>query len=307
VLAGGVGAARFLRGLYPLLDPRALTIVVNTADDDTFFGLHVSPDVDTVIYTLAGIVDPVQGWGIRGDSFRALAALQPHYDDAAWFRLGDLDLATHIFRTEALRSGSSLGAVTARLARAHGVRATVLPMSDAPVRTFVDVAGRGSLPFQDYLVRRRARGRVQRIILRGVRRARPTPAARQALLRADAVVIPPSNPLVSIGPILALPGMRAALRRTAARVAAISPIVGGAPVKGPLHRMLRGLHQEVSPVGVARLYRGLVDVFVLDHRDANLAPRIARLGMRPVVTDTIMTNAAKSRRLARTVLAELGR
>ncbi len=306
MLAGGVGAARFLRGLSSLLDPRRLTVIVNTGDDETFFGLHVSPDVDTVIYTLAGVVDPVQGWGIADDTMQCLDALGRFYD-ATWFRLGDTDLATHIFRTDALRRGDTLTAVTAAITRAHGVRVRVLPMSDAPVRTVVQVAGRGPLPFQQYLVRGRGRGRVQRITLRGARQARPAPGAVAALQRADLVIIPPSNPFVSIGPILSLHGMRDALRTTQAPVAAISPIVAGAPIKGPLHRMLRGLGHEVSPVGVARLYRDCADVFVMDRRDAALAPRVAALGMRPVVTDTLMTSPAKSRRLAQTVLAELHR
>ena len=301
-----MGAARFLRGLSSLLDPRRLTVIVNTGDDETFFGLHVSPDVDTVIYTLAGVIDPMQGWGLAGDSAHCLDALQRFYD-ATWFRLGDTDLATHIFRTDALRRGQTLTQITRAITRARGVRACVLPMSDAPVRTVVEVAGRGPLPFQQYLVRGRGRGRVRRITLRGARQARPAAGALAALRSADLVIIPPSNPFVSIGPILALRGMRSVLRATPAPVAAISPIVAGAPIKGPLHRMLKGLGHEVSPVGVARLYRDCVDVFVMDRRDAGLAPRVAALGMRPVVTDTLMTSPAKSRRLAQTVLAELHR
>ena len=304
VLAGGVGAARFLRGLSSLLDPRRLTVVVNTGDDETFFGLHVSPDVDTVVYTLAGLVGQPHGWGVRNDTFACLSALARYYD-ATWFRLGDRDLATHLFRTDALRRGVRLSAVTATVARACGVRATILPMSDAPVRTIIHLQGTGPLPFQTYLVRGGGRGQVRRISLRGARRARPAPGVLQAVRTADFVILPPSNPLVSIGPILALPGMRRALRASRARVAAISPIVGGAPIKGPLHHMLKGLGHEVSPVGVARLYRGLVDVFVLDQRDAAALPRIAALGMHPVVTDTVMSTAAKSQRLAAIVLQSL--
>lgn len=304
MLAGGVGAARFLRGLSSLLDPRCLTVIVNTGDDETFFGLHVSPDVDTVIYTLAGVIDSARGWGVDHDTFACLRRLGRFYDDT-WFQLGDADLATHIFRTDALRHGRTLTTITHQIAHAQGVRVTILPMSDTRVRTVVEVAGRGLLPFQRYLVRGRGRGRVTRILLRGARQACPAPGALAAVRSAAFVIIPPSNPLVSIGPILSLRGMRAALRAARARIAAVSPIIGGAPVKGPLHRMLRGLGHEVSPVGVARLYRGLVDVFVLDRRDKALAPRIAALGMRPVVTDTLMTSRAKSRRLAATVLAEL--
>lgn len=299
MLAGGVGAARFLRGLSSLLDPRYLTVVVNTGDDEIFHGLHISPDVDTVVYTLARVVDPVQGWGIDADTFACLRALGRFYE-ATWFRLGDVDLATHIFRTDALRRGETLTTVTAMIASAFGITATILPMSDRPLGTVVEVAGRGPLPFQQYLVRQHGRGRVKAITLGG--RREPAPGVLSAVRRADLVIIPPSNPLVSIGPIVALRGMREVLRTTRGRVAAVSPIIAGAPVKGPLHRMLRGLGHEVSPVGVARLYRDYVDVFVLDRRDAALAPRVAALGMHPVVTDTLMSSPGKSRRLAATVL-----
>lgn len=299
-----MGAARFLRGLSSLLDPHGLTVIVNTGDDEMFFGLHVSPDVDTVIYTLAGVVNALPGWGVRDDTFACLRTLSRFYDET-WFRLGDKDLATHIFRTHILGRGQTLTAATAAIARAYGVRATVLPMSDAPVRTMIEVARRGPLPFQRYLVQGKGRGRVERIHLSGLRQARPTPAAIEAIRQATDVVIPPSNPLVSIGPILALRGMRSALHASRARVAAVSPIIAGAPVKGPLHHMLKGLGHEVSPVGVARLYRNLADIFVIDQRDAALAPRIAELGMRPIVTETLMTNAAASRRLAATVLSAL--
>jgi LPPG:FO 2-phospho-L-lactate transferase len=290
--------------LSSLIDPADLNVIVNTGDDESFFGLHVSPDVDTILYTLAGTVSPTQGWGIADDTFACLEALSRYYDET-WFRLGDRDLATHIFRSEALHRGRSLSWVTRKLALALGVRAKIMPMSDEPVRTFVEVVGQGSLPFQRYLVRRRGAGSVRKIRYRGLAAARPATGVLQALRGAQRIIIPPSNPLVSIGPILGLEGIRATLRSRRAPAAAISPIVHGAPIKGPLHRMLKGLGHEVSAVGVARLYRGLVDVFVLDQRDARLAPRIAELGMRPLVTDTLMTNAARSRKLAATVLTEL--
>jgi LPPG:FO 2-phospho-L-lactate transferase len=305
VLAGGVGAARFLRGLCSLLDPAQLTIIVNTADDETFFGLHVSPDLDTVTYTLAGRVDRRHGWGVDGDRFATLANLRRYYAQT-WFQLGDADLATHIFRTDQLRRGRSLSAVTASIAARHGLAMRILPMSDDPVRTHVEVAGSGSLPFQEYLVKRRGRGRVRRIRFGGIGSARPAPGVLASLRRSSAVILPPSNPFVSIGPILSLPGVRAALRARRERVAAISPLVGGLPIKGPLDRMLRGLGHEVSSVGVARLYRGLVDLFVLDRHDADLAPAIVALGMRPLVTNTIMRTPADSRRLASVVLDALG-
>jgi LPPG:FO 2-phospho-L-lactate transferase len=281
-----------------------LTIVVNTGDDETFFGLHVSPDIDTITYTLASRTDPRQGWGIAGDSFRCLDALRRYYPET-WFQLGDLDLATHIYRTDALRAGVPLSRITAAVAARHGLRPRVLPMSDDRVRTFVHVRGRGALPFQRYLVQGRGRGVVRRIELRGARRARPAPGMLTALRRSTAILIPPSNPMVSIGPILAIPGVRAALRATRAPVAAISPLVGGRPIKGPLDRMLRGLGLEVSAVGVAQLYRDVADFFVLDTTDAALGPRVEALGLRPVVTNTIMRTAADAHELALAVTRAL--
>jgi LPPG:FO 2-phospho-L-lactate transferase len=299
-----VGAARFLRGLSRRTDPRGLTVIGNTGDDEEFFGLHVAPDLDTVLYTLAGRADAGRGWGVRGDTFACLGALGA-LGLPTWFQLGDRDLATHVLRTACLRRGGSLSSVTADLARRHGIAARLLPMTDDRVRTFVHAGGL-RLPFQEYLVRRRARGRVTRIEIAGAARARPAPGVRAALRAADAIVVAPSNPLVSIGPILAIPGIRRALAARRAPAAAISPLVGGRPLKGPLHRMLRGLGHEVSPRGVARCYTGLVDVFVLDRIDAHWAPRIEALGMRALVTDTIMRTPARAARLATAVLRALG-
>jgi LPPG:FO 2-phospho-L-lactate transferase len=303
VLAGGVGAARFLRGVTRVVDPRRVTVIGNTADDEEFYGLHVAPDLDTVLYTLTGRVDPVRGWGLRGDTFGALGALAA-LGLPAWFRLGDADLGTHILRTLWLRDGRSLAEVTARLGRLYGLKARLLPMTNDRVRTFVHT-GAGRLPFQAYLVRDRARGRVRRIEIAGVRTARPAPGVLRALAAAGAIVIAPSNPLVSVAPILGVRGVRSALARRRAPAAAISPLVGGRPVKGPLHRMLRGLGLEVSPRGVARCYRGLIDLFVLDRRDAAWAPRVEALGMRTLVTDTLMRTPARAARLARVVLRAL--
>jgi LPPG:FO 2-phospho-L-lactate transferase len=303
VLAGGVGGARFLRGLSRRTDPRHLTVIGNTGDDEEFFGLHVSPDLDTVLYTLAGRADRGRGWGVRGDTFSCLETLGT-LGLPTWFRLGDRDLAVHIFRTERLRAGWPLSRVTAALARVQGVRATVLPMTDAAVRTMIYTPA-GRLAFQDYLVRRRGRDDVRRIEIRGAARARPAPGVVAALQRSTAIIIAPSNPLVSIGPILAVPAIRHALRLRRAPAAVVSPLVGGRAVRGPLDRMLHGLGLEASPPGIARLYRGLVDVFVLDRRDAAHADAVAALGMRPVVTETIMRTRADAERLAAVVLRTL--
>lgn len=278
-----------------------LTIVVNTADDDVFHGLHVSPDIDTVLYTLAGIVAPDRGWGIRGDSFACLESLG-RLGEPTWFRLGDRDLATHLVRTDMLNRGASLSEATDHLRRSLGVAARVLPMSDDPVRTFVGVAGVPSVPFQQYLVRDRAVGDVVKIEQRGTMHARPAPGVLDALAHCDAILVPPSNPFVSIGPIVGLPGVRASLRRARSRVVAISPIIDGRPVKGPLDRMLRGLGHEVSALGVARLYRSFVGTFVLDRRDAESVDEVRALGMNPVVADTLMATPARARRLAAVAL-----
>jgi LPPG:FO 2-phospho-L-lactate transferase len=303
VLAGGVGAARFLAGLTRAIDPRRLVVIGNTADDETFFGLHVSPDLDTLTYTLAGLAPRRRGWGLAGDTFSCLRGLERFYP-TTWFRLGDRDLATNLFRTERLRAGEPLSAVTAAIARRCGVRTTLLPMTDDRVRTFVHTP-RGRLPFQTYLVRHRGRGAVRRIEFAGIRRARPHRDVLRALREAAMVIVPPSNPVVSIGPILALAGVREALRRGRAPVAAVSPIVGGRPIKGPADRMLRAMGVEVSAAGVFDLYRDFVDVFVIDRVDAGLAPRIAAAGCRPIVTDTLMTSPARAAALARRVLGAL--
>jgi LPPG:FO 2-phospho-L-lactate transferase len=307
VLAGGVGAARFLRGLLPLIEPRRLTVVVNTTDDETFFGLHVSPDLDTVTYTLAGVAERSRGWGLQGDTFHCLEALG-RYHDETWFQLGDRDFATHLFRSAELRRGRPLSAVTRDIGRAFGLECRILPMSDDPVRTRIEIgdsAGRRVLAFQEYLVKHRARGDVRAIRLAGIGKARPAPGVLAALRRSDAIILPPSNPFVSILPILRLGGVRDAIRQSGAPVAAISPLIGGAPVKGPLDRMLAGTGHAVSSAGIAALYAGVASTFVVDRADAAEAPRIAALGMTPVVTDTFMKTPARARKLAQKVLGEL--
>lgn len=299
-----MGAAKFLRGLARVARQQRLSVIVNTGDDEQFYGLHVSPDLDTVVYTLAGAVNRTTGWGLADESFNALAALERFYG-RAWFNLGDRDLATHLFRTERMRAGWRLSRVTAEIARRLGVRARVMPMTDDRVRTFVKLRGQPAIPFQEYFVRRRFRGVVERIDLRGATKARPLPAALAAVRRSAAVIIAPSNPFVSIGPILALRGMRPAMRQARERVAAISPIVGGKAVKGPADRMLRNLGHEASALGVARLYRDVCSTFVLDQADRHLADEVERLGMRAVVTDTIMTDERCAAHLANVVMDAL--
>jgi LPPG:FO 2-phospho-L-lactate transferase len=299
-----VGAAKFLRGLVRVAGQPHLSIIVNTGDDEEFYGLHVSPDLDTIVYTLAGASNPTTGWGLQGETFNTLGALVRFYGQA-WFNLGDRDLATHLFRSQRMRDGERLSSITAEIARRFGVRAQVLPMSDDRVRTFVKVRGRDAMPFQEYFVRRRFRGTIERIELRGATRARPLPSALGAIRASDAVIVAPSNPFVSIGPILALRGMREALRSVRPRVAAISPIVGGKAIKGPAAKMLRALGHQASALGVARLYRDLCAVFVLDNVDRSAAAAIEKLGMRAVVTDTIMADEARSARLADVVLRAL--
>lgn len=304
MLAGGVGAAKFIRGLVRIIPPECLTVVVNTGDDETFFGLHVSPDVDTVTYTLAGEVHPGQGWGLRDESFRVLESLARFYD-RPWFGLGDRDLATHLYRTDRLRAGAKLSDITADIATRFEVKSRILPMSDDRVRTFVKIRGRDAIPFQEYFVKGRARGFVEKIELRGIEDARPLPSVLEAIQNSTAVILAPSNPFVSLGPIVGMRGVREALVSARDRVVAISPIVGGKTIKGPADKMLRGLGLEVSALEIARLYKDIVGTFILDKVDGDYVEPIRELGMRAVAADTIMTTPAKSARLARIVLDSL--
>ncbi|HSU90247.1 MAG TPA: 2-phospho-L-lactate transferase [Sporolactobacillaceae bacterium] len=299
-----MGAAKFIRGLTRRIDPERLTVVVNTGDDETFYGLHVSPDIDTVTYTLAGVVNRAQGWGLDGESFNVLPSLTRFYGQP-WFGLGDRDLATHLYRTDRMHQGAPLSQITAEVARAFSIKSRILPMSDDRVRTFVKLRGRPAIPFQEYFVRGRARGVVEKIELRGIRDARPAPGLLQTIRKSTAIILAPSNPFVSLGPILQLAGVCEALGRVKSRVAAISPIVGGRTIKGPADKMLRGLGMEVSPLGVARLYQDFIGLFVIDNLDRRYLEPIRALGINAVAADTIMTTPAKSARLARVVLRAL--
>jgi LPPG:FO 2-phospho-L-lactate transferase len=303
VLAGGVGAARFLQGLLDVVDPDDVTIVGNVGDDLELFGLHISPDLDTVLYTLTGWIDESRGWGVRGDSARALERARDLGADA-WFWLGDLDIGLHLARTGRLAAGEPLSAVTAGLGRALGLGVRLLPCTDDRLRTMVALDG-GEVDFQTYYVRRGHRDPVRGLRFEGAEAARPAPGVLEAL-RSGPVVIAPSNPLISIGPILAVPGVRDALSARTARCVAVSPIVGGQALRGPAAGMLETLGHESSALGVARLYQGLADAFVLDAADAGLAPAIERLGMEPVVTDAVMGDPERRRGLARAALDAAG-
>ena len=299
-----MGAAKFLRGLVRVSDPRRLSVIVNTGDDEQFYGLHVSPDIDTVIYTLGGVVNREHGWGLAGESFNALDAIGRLYGKP-WFNLGDRDLATHLYRTERLRAGATLSEVTGELATKFGVKSRIIPMSDDRVHTHVKLRGKAPIPFQEYFVRGRARGAVEKIELRGIEQARPAPEVIRTITDARAIILAPSNPFVSLGPILQLAGVREALRSVRSRVAAISPIVGGKPIKGPADKMMRGLGHEVSPLGVARLYRDFLGLCVIDNVDRRYLEPIRALGINAIAADTIMTTPAKAARLASVVLHAL--
>ncbi|WP_069387783.1 2-phospho-L-lactate transferase [Cellulosimicrobium cellulans] len=299
VLAGGVGGARLAHGMD--LAGADLTVVVNVADDVELHGLAISPDLDTVTYTLAGLADEERGWGVVGETYAALEAMGRLGEDT-WFTLGDKDLATHVVRTARLRAGAPLSAVTAQLAAALGVRPRVLPVSDDRVATLVDTPA-GRLGFQEYFVGRRHADDVLGLVYDGIDAARPAPGVVEAVRDADVVVVAPSNPFLSVEPVLAVAGVREALAASRARRVAVSPIVGGRAIKGPAAQMLASLGHEVSALGVARLYAGLVDLMVVDQRDAHLADDVAGLGMRVLVTDTVMGGASGRERLAREILA----
>ncbi len=301
-LAGGVGAARFLRGLVRVVEPAELTIVVNTGDDREFYGVHVSPDLDIVTYTLAGRVDPERGYGLEGDGFAVVDALEA-LGHETWFRLGDRDLATALHRSLRLREGAGLTEITAEVTRAYGVDVRILPMSEDPAPTYVELSGGSRVHFEEYLARDGAPDDVAAVDLAPAAAARPAPGVLEALGEAEIVVVCPSNPVVSIGPILAVPGVRRALREGAPPVVGISPIIGGAPVKGPADRLLRGIGVEVSARGVAGHYAGLLGGLVIDHRDAAQQADVEAQGMACEVTETLMRTPEVAASLAGTTLA----
>lgn len=296
VLAGGVGAARFLKGLVEVVPPADITVVGNVGDDVEVLGLHVSPDLDSVLYTLAGLADEERGWGRADETWNALAAAAA-FGGEDWFALGDRDIGLNLVRTQALRRGDSLSAVTARLARAAGLELTLIPATDAPLRTVVQTPS-GEFPFQEWFVARRHEDEVDGVRFAGAETAPPAPGVLDALAAADVLVIAPSNPYVSIGPILAVAAIREAFERRRVPAVAVSPLVDGRAVKGPADRMLTRLAGGTTPAHVAGCYRGLIDALVIDEADADGAD----IGVQPIVTRTLMTDDESRRRVAEAAL-----
>lgn len=304
-LAGGVGAARLLRGMVRVVPPADITAVVNTGDDTVLHGLHISPDLDTVLYTLSGSINEETGWGLAGETWEVMAALA-RLGGVTWFNLGDRDLATHCYRTQRLAEGATLGRVTAELCRSFGVDVRLLPMSDDPVATHLQLVDGPEVAFQEYFVRLRHDVAVAGVRFDGIDRARPGPGVLEAIGEADTVVVCPSNPVVSIGPVLGVPGVREALVARRDRVVGVSPIIAGAALKGPADRLLAELGFESSAVGVARWYAGWVGTLVIDERDAALAGAVEAEGVRCVVAPTVMSTPEDAAALARVVLDAAG-
>ena len=302
-LAGGVGGSKLLLGLSQVIDPAELTVIVNTADDLILHGLTICPDLDTMTYTLAGVADQERGWGIAGDTFNALNWLG-RYGREDWFHLGDRDLATHLHRSALLQQGCTLTEVTDCIRRAISVRAVILQMSNERVSTTV-LTDDGPQPFQTYLVRDGARHAVRGVIFEGIEQSRPAPGVLEAIEKADGIIVCPSNPVISIGPILAVPGIRETLRATKAPVMAISPVVGGRSLKGPTDKFLAGLGHDVSALSVARLYHDILDLFIVDRLDTDLLPAIEALPLKARATVTIMNNLEQKIALAEEALTSL--
>jgi len=305
ILAGGVGAARFLEGLVRVAPQREITVIGNVGDDIEVHGLHVSPDLDIVLYTLAGLVDPSKGWGFRGDTYHCQNMLR-RLGQETWFNLGDRDLATHIYRTQQLHRGKRLSEVTQYLVRRFRLRIRLLPATDDPLQTYV-LTKAGYVHFEDYMVKLRTIPFVKGVRFKGAESAKPARHVVRSILKADGVIIAPSNPIVSIGAILAVPGIRSALRRTRARKVGISPIIGGKTVKGPADKLMRATGFEATAAGVAECYKDFLDTLIIDRVDSKLAPKIRNLGVEPVATNTLMKRLSEKIRLARLAVGETKR
>jgi len=299
-LAGGVGAARFLQGLTKIHPEKETTIIVNTGDDIELYGLHISPDLDIITYTLAGMVDEEKGWGRKNDTFYWLDMIQK-YGYETWFKIGDKDLATHFYRTHLLKEGYSLSEITSRICRHLGLDTKILPMTDDRFQTRI-VTDKGVMHFQEYMVKRGAQDKVTNVIFDGIEKAKSALGVMDAILDAELIIVCPSNPIVSVGPILSVKNVRKSLRETKAKVVAINPIIRGAPLKGPADKLMRGLGLEVSAYSVANLYQDFVDSFIIDSIDQNEKERIEKLGLKVVVTNTIMKTIQEKIRLAETTI-----
>ena len=301
VLTGGTGGAKLIEGLAAEIDPAELTIIGNTGDDCVFHGLNISPDIDTIIYTLAGLVDSTKGWGIQEDTFSVLNQLRCLGDDA-WFQLGDKDLAMHITRTRLLREGAKLSEVTDRIRRSLGVKATILPMSDDRVETWVDTP-QGEISFQEFFVKERSSPEVVGVRFAGADISEPAPGVIEAIERANAIIVCPSNPITSIGPILAVSGIRAVLKGVKARVVGVSPIIGEVAISGPAHKLMIACGREASVAGVAACYDDFLGTLLIAHEDRGRVSQIDRLRVEVVLSDIRMPSLMEKRRLAREVLA----
>jgi LPPG:FO 2-phospho-L-lactate transferase len=300
VLAGGVGGARFLQGLITILPPNRLDIIGNVGDDLEFYGLHISPDLDTLMYTIAGLVDENKGWGLKNDNFKFLHMLK-YYDGGTWFKIGDMDLATHIFRTFLIQKGLPLSEVTKILCRYLGVKYNIIPVTDNKVRTKVDTE-EGLLEFQEYFVKKKTKVEIKKVIFEGANNSIPNSNALKAIEKAQTIIFAPSNPIVSIGCILSIPGIKEAIKRSNAHKVAISPIIGGKAVRGPAHKMMKTLRNEPSSFGVAAIYKELINVMIIDDQDAHLKTSITNLGISVIITNTLMSNINSKTKLARLAL-----
>ncbi len=299
-LTGGIGGTKLISGFSKLLSKNQLTIIGNTGDDLELFGLRICPDLDTVIYTLGNLVNTETGWGIKDDSFICLDALK-HLGEPSWFNLGDRDLATHLWRTSLMKKGVSLSQVTEKMCQILGVNCKLLPMTDSHTPTYL-MTNQGKLHLQEYLIREKCNPVVQKLIYENIQNASPAPGISEAILNADGVILCPSNPFISIGPILAVPGIRELLVQTDAPIFAITPIVNQRALKGPTAKMLKELDYPVSPVAIATLYRDFLDIFVLDNQDVQMRKEIETMGLKVIVTNTIMNNDQEKTRLASELL-----
>ncbi len=300
VLAGGVGAARFLEGLVKVTDPKDITVIVNTGDDEEFYGLYVCPDIDTIIYTLSGNNNKKQGWGVKNDTYTTLSQLKKLGIDT-WFTLGDKDIATHLLRTSLLQSGKTKTEVTKQLVERYNIPIALLPMTNDKITTMVHTR-KGVFPFQEYFVKRKCKDQVVDVWFKGIAQATPSDEVKEAIAGADCIIVAPSNPIVSIGAILAVPTMRELLFQAKAKKIAISPIIAGKTIKGPADKMLSGLGFEPSAIGVAKLYQDFIDVLIIDKKDSVLKKEIERFAIKVVITNTIMKTLLSKKALAETVL-----